>query len=342
MKYFELVTTKNVVSAATGAGAIFLLGKTIMAGIKSPPYNPEPLTLAQLAIEHQSQTVLDSGELRGLLNTLNPKLDDYSKNMLLHGITRCVYLLDNEASACTYEDIKLVASFLDDPDIGIKIQTLHALKAFTGIWKFRIRIQEFFPKVLEMVASIWDHDLHAAGLRLLNGLPLSDHTFPLVKKLMPAFMEILQMGNTLCQVQVLKFLGTLAQKEALLFDIMNCQVHPDFLHLFQPSRPGNLLFELLVFVERLCEGRLTPQYQSVSWQYNESSLHEVLFGDDSRLADRLLSLIIHPEEEVQIQACRVILKLQLNEEGEMAFLQNYDSTFFSDSKIGSSLIKSGC
>ncbi|CAI5777503.1 repeat-containing 12-like [Podarcis lilfordi] len=297
MKYFELVTTKNVVSAATGAGAIFLMAKTIMAGIKSPPYNPEPLTLAKLAIEHQSQTVLDSGELRGLLNTLNPKLDDYSKNMLLHGITRCVYLLDNE---------------------------------------------EFFPKVLEMVASIWDHDLHAAGLRLLNGLPLSDHTFPLVKKLMPAFMEILQMGNTLCQVQVLKFLGTLAQKEALLFDIMNCQVHPDFLHLFQPSRPGNLLFELLVFVERLCEGRLTPQYQSVSWQYNESSLHEVLFGDDSRLADRLLSLIIHPEEEVQIQACRVILKLQLNEEGEMAFLHNYDSTFFSDSKIGSSLIKSGC
>lgn len=64
-----------------------------------PPSGPLaflPFLCLELAIEHQSQTVLDSGELRGLLNTLNPKLDDYSKNMLLHGITRCVYLLDNE------------------------------------------------------------------------------------------------------------------------------------------------------------------------------------------------------------------------------------------------------
>uniref|UniRef100_A0A670JIZ6 Uncharacterized protein n=1 Tax=Podarcis muralis TaxID=64176 RepID=A0A670JIZ6_PODMU len=55
--YFELVTTKNVVSAATGAGAIFLLGKTIMAGIKSPPYNPEPLTLARESCNAPSTAV---------------------------------------------------------------------------------------------------------------------------------------------------------------------------------------------------------------------------------------------------------------------------------------------
>uniref|UniRef100_A0A8D2JHB4 Armadillo repeat containing 12 n=1 Tax=Varanus komodoensis TaxID=61221 RepID=A0A8D2JHB4_VARKO len=257
-----------------------------------------------------NKPVMDSGELKGLLATLSPRLDDYCKNMVLHSITRCVYLLDAEASACTYEDIKLVASFLDDPDMGIKIQTLHALKAFTGIWKFRIKIQEFIPKVLEIISNIWDNDVHIAGLRLLNGLPLPDHTHALLKKCVPPLMEILQMGNTLAQVQVLKYLSMLAQKEDLLFGIMNCQVHPEFLNLFQPSQPGNLLFELLLFMERLCEGRLTPHYQSVHWQYNESSLHEVVFGEDSRLADSLLSLIIHPEEGVQIQACRVILKLQ--------------------------------
>ncbi|XP_062974970.1 armadillo repeat-containing protein 12-like [Elgaria multicarinata webbii] len=339
MKYSELVTPKNVVSAATGAGAIFLVAKTIMAVIKCPPYNPRPLTLVtRLSQAHHSKIMMDSGELRGLLASLSLRLDDYSKNMVLHGITRCVYLLDTEASACTYEDIKLVASFLDDPDVGIKIQTLHALKAFTGIWKFRIKIQEFIPKVLETITSIWDNDVHVAGLRLLNGLALPDHTHALLKKRMPGLMEILQMGNNLTQVQVLKYLSMLAQKEDLLFDIMNCQVYPEFLNLFQPSQPGNLLSELLVFVERLCEGRLTPHYQSVHWQYNESSLHEVLFGDDSRLADCLLSLIIHPEEGVQIQACRVILKLQLNEEGEIARIRHSDpifSSFFSDSFIES-------
>ncbi|KAG6935401.1 armadillo repeat containing 12 [Chelydra serpentina] len=55
----------------------------------------------------------------------------------------CVLLL--QASACTYEDIRLVASALDDKDKGIKIQALNALKAFAGIRKFRIKIQVFAP-----------------------------------------------------------------------------------------------------------------------------------------------------------------------------------------------------
>ncbi|XP_053103405.1 armadillo repeat-containing protein 12-like isoform X2 [Hemicordylus capensis] len=298
MKYLALVSPRNMATVATGAGAAFLLAKTIVAGIHSPPYTPEPITLAKLALEDQTQPVSDSGELRGLLKSLSPKLDNYSKNMILHGITRSVYLLDSEASACTYEDLKLVASFMDDPDVSIKIQALHALKAFTGIWKFKIKLQEFVPRILEVITNTWDSDVHVAGLRLLNGLQLPDHTHVLLKKLMPLLMDILQMGSTLAQVQVVKFLTMLAEKEDLLYDIMNCQVHQDFLNLFQPSRSGNLLFELLVFVERLCEGRLTPQYQSVHWQYNELSLHEVLFGEHSHLADNLLSLIIHPEEEM--------------------------------------------
>lgn len=46
MKYSGVVTTKNVVTIATAAGAVYLAARTIMAGIKSPPYNPEPLPLA--------------------------------------------------------------------------------------------------------------------------------------------------------------------------------------------------------------------------------------------------------------------------------------------------------
>ncbi|XP_066480744.1 armadillo repeat-containing protein 12-like [Tiliqua scincoides] len=343
MKYLELVTTKNMVTAATGAGVMFLLAKTILAGLKSPRYKPEPIPLARLALDHHESTqAKDSGALQGLLHSLNRKLDDYSKNMILHGITRCVYLLETEAAACTYEDIKLVASFMDDPDMGIKIQALHALKAFTGVWKFKNRIQEFVPKILEVITNNWDNDVHIAGLRLLNGLQVPDNVHALLKKLMSSLMEILQMGSALAQVQVLKFLTMLVQKEVLLYDIMNCQVHPDFLNLFQPSRPGNLLYELLVFVEQLTEGRLAPQYQLTYQQYNELSLHEVLFGNDSRIADHLLSLVIHPEEEVQIQACRVILKLQL-EDREISSNQNPDAafgSFLAESNIGSPLASS--
>jgi hypothetical protein len=87
-------------------------------------------------------------------------------------------------------------------------------------------------------------------------------------------------------------------------------VHSNFLNLFQSTQPGSLLFEVLVFAERLSEGLNAPHYRTVKWHYNEQSLHAALFGDESRLADRLLALVIHPEEEVQIQACKVIVSLQ--------------------------------
>ncbi|XP_054578244.1 armadillo repeat-containing protein 12 isoform X3 [Eptesicus fuscus] len=262
-----------------------------------------------LAIERERHGG-DSGELRRLLNSLENRHDEYAKGMILHNITRCVYLLEAEASACTPDDIMLVGSMLDDKDNCVKIQALNTLKAFSGIRKFRLKIQEHFIKVLELISTIWDSELHIAGLRLLNNLPLPDFVHPQLRRVMPALMEILQSDYHLAQVQAIRLLSYLAQKNDLLYDILNCQVHANFLNLFQAKQTGSLLFEVLVFAERLSEGRNTPHYRAVKWHYNEQSLHEALFGEKSRLADRLLALVIHPEEEVQIQACKVIVSLQ--------------------------------
>lgn len=56
------------------------------------------------------------------------------------------------------------------------------------------------PKILEMITVLWDADIHVAGLRLLNGLPWPNHMQPLLKKLLPTLMDILQMGTNLAQV----------------------------------------------------------------------------------------------------------------------------------------------
>ncbi|XP_032196418.1 armadillo repeat-containing protein 12 isoform X7 [Mustela erminea] len=340
-----------------------------------------------LAVERERHG-RDSGELRRLLNSLEYKQDEYAKSMILHSITRCVYLLEAEvrarkqeappsqpspwglrpiptllaghtvswdlslwpmagglvlrglvdmgggcsgprtpaspassvspgplqASSCTADDISLVGSMLDEEDNSVKIQALNTLKAFSGIRKFRLKIQEHTIKVLELISTIWDSELHVAGLRLLNSLPLPDYVHPQLRRVMPALMEILQSNYILAQVQAIRLLSYLAQKNDLLYDILNCQVHSNFLNLFQSTQPGSLLFEVLVFAERLSEGRNSPHYRAVKWHYNEQSLHEALFGDESRLADRLLALVIHPEEEVQIQACKVIVSLQCSQD----------------------------
>nr|XP_055120453.1 armadillo repeat-containing protein 12 isoform X2 [Symphalangus syndactylus] len=307
----QLDIRKSVVSLATGAGAIYLLYKAIKAGIKCKPplCSNSPICIARLAVERERHG-RDSGELRRLLNSLECKQDEYAKSMILHSITRCVYLLEAEASACTTDDIVLLGYMLDDKDNSVKTQALNTLKAFSGIRKFRLKIQEHSIKVLELISTIWDMELHIAGLRLLNNLPLPDYVHPQLRRVMPALMEILQSDYILAQVQAVRLLSYLAQKNDLLYDILNCQVHSNFLNLFQPTQPGSLLYEVLVFAERLSEGRNAPHYRAVKWHYNEQSLSESLFGEESRLADRLLALVIHPEEDVQIQACKVIVSLQ--------------------------------
>ncbi|XP_020653566.3 armadillo repeat-containing protein 12 [Pogona vitticeps] len=329
MKYYEAISRRNVVNAATGATAIYLISKTLLAMLRSPPFNPARISPSGLSVESYSVSsprMNAPGELRRLLQTLRPNLDDDSKRTTLHTITQCIYLKETEANACTNDDIKLVASFLDDGDKITKMEALNALKAFTVVWRFKIKIQEYVPKIIELVTSNWDMNLQVAGLKLLNGLHIPNSTHSLLRRLLPNFMEILLVANTLAKVQVLKFLSTLAQEEDLLYDVMNCRAPPEFLSLFQPSLPGNLLCELLVFVECLSVGRLSPQYQSVDWQYSDNSLHETIFGENSRLPDRLLALIIHPEEDVQAQACKVIPSLRLNrEESKMASGPPFDA-----------------
>ncbi|XP_026572646.1 armadillo repeat-containing protein 12-like isoform X1 [Pseudonaja textilis] len=260
--------------------------------------------------------------------SLSPNLDDDTKRMTLRNIAQIIYLTESEASGCTNDDIKLVASFLDDRDKETKTEALNALKAFTAIWKFKIKIQEYVPQIIEIVTSNWDNDLQLAGLKLLNTLHIPDHTHASLRTQLTNFMDILLTANTSTKVQVLKFLHTLIEKEDLLYDIMNCQVPADFLNLFQTSHPGNLLCKMLAFVERLSEGRQSPQYQSMQWDYNKNSLHEIIFGDNSRLSERLLALIVHPEEDVQTQACKLILSLKINKE---------ESRIFSGHTLGSEL-----
>ncbi|XP_023620554.1 armadillo repeat-containing protein 12 isoform X3 [Myotis lucifugus] len=297
----QLNIRKSVLGLTIGAGAVYLLYKAIRTGMKcqQPLSTSSPTCIARLAIERERHGG-DSGELRRLLNSLENRHDEYTKGMILHNITRCVYLLEAEASACTPDDIMLVGSMLDDKDNSVKIQALNTLKAFSGIRKFRLKIQEHFIKGLGLVGTIWESEVHIGGLRVLNNLPLAEFVHPQLPRGMPALMEILQSEYHMGQVQAIRLLSHLAQKNDLLYDILNCQV----------KQPGSLLFEVLVFAERLSEGRNTPHYRAVKWHYNEQSLHEALFGEKSRLADRLLALVIHPEEEVQIQACKVIVSLQ--------------------------------
>ncbi|EOA98383.1 Uncharacterized protein C6orf81-like protein [Anas platyrhynchos] len=62
-----------------------------------------------------------------------------------------------------------------------------------------------------------------------------------------------------------------------------------------------------------------PRRPSKSPKSNSCSLYEVLFGENSDLADRLMVMFVHPDLTVQVQACKLVMKLQLHRlDGEVA------------------------
>nr|XP_047926875.1 armadillo repeat-containing protein 12 isoform X2 [Anser cygnoides] len=261
-------TGRRVLSVATGAGAVYLLYRTVAEALSSVPGGTDRYRLE--SPDHQDglpvEEVLSRRVCEELLEMLRAQQDGRSRSAILRSITRCVYLMDTK---------------------------------------------DFYPKILDLVISSRDTEVQVAALRLLNALPVPPNIEPLLRRAVPNLLGFLQWDNYAIQLQVLRLLIALSRKEELLPDILNCQVRPEFLSLMNNSQPGKLLCEMLLLVEVLHRGCAKPRRPSKSPKSGSCSLYEVLFGENSHLDEHLLVMFVHPEERVQLQACKLIMSLWL-------------------------------
>lgn len=306
-------TGRRVLSVATGAGAVYLLYRTVAEALSSAPGGTDRYRLE--SPDHQDglpvEEVLSRRVCEELLEMLRAQQDGRSRSAILRSITRCVYLMDAKNPTCSPEHIQLVASCLDDHNGDTKIQALNTLRAFATRSLFTAQVQDFYPKILDLVISSRDTEVQVAALRLLNALPVPPNIEPLLRRAVPNLLGFLQWDNYAIQLQVLRLLIALSRKEELLPDILNCQVRPEFLSLMNNSQPGKLLCEMLLLVEVLHGGCAKPRRPSKSPKSGSCSLYEVLFGENSHLDEHLLVMFVHPEERVQLQACKLIMSLWL-------------------------------
>lgn len=112
------------------AARAFVLEKPLSSApppLPSPTSQPLPLINSEsrvlncgpgcclgLAIERERHG-RDSGEIRRLLNSLECKQDEYAKSMILHSITRCVYLLEAEVRRAGAPPVSLAPGLLLTP-----------------------------------------------------------------------------------------------------------------------------------------------------------------------------------------------------------------------------------
>ncbi|KAM9184884.1 armadillo repeat-containing protein 12 isoform 2-T2 [Mergus octosetaceus] len=307
-------TGRHVLSMATGAGAIYLLYKTVADGLSGAPDSTECYRLE--SPDHREglpvEEVLNRKVCEELLEMLRVQQDGRSHSAILRSIARCIYLMDTKTPTCSPEHIELVASCLDDHNRDTTIQALNTLRAFVTQSLFTDKIPDYYPKILDMVTSSRDMGVQVAALQLLNALPMPPNIEPLLRRTVPYLLGFLQLDNYNIQLQVLRLLVTLSHKEELLPDILNCQVRPEILSLLNNSQPEKLLMEMLLLLEVLHGGCTKPRRPSKSPKSDSCSLYEVLFGENSNLANHLMVMFVHPEQKVQVQACKLIMKLQLH------------------------------
>uniref|UniRef100_A0A8C3CBB3 Armadillo repeat containing 12 n=1 Tax=Cairina moschata TaxID=8855 RepID=A0A8C3CBB3_CAIMO len=307
-------TGRHVLSVATGAGAIYLLYKTVADGLSGAPDSTECYRLE--SPDHQEgvpvEEVLNRKVCEELLEMLRVQQDGRSRSAILRSIARCIYLMDTEKPTCSPEHIELVASCLDDHNQDTKIQALNTLRAFVTRSRFTDKVRDYYPKILDMVTCSRDMGVQLAVLQLLNALPVPPNIEPLLRRTVPNLLGLLQLDNYNIQLQVLRLLVTLSRMEELLPDILNCQVRPEILNLLNNSQPEKLLSEMLLLLEVLHGGCTKPRRQSKSPKSDSCSLYEVLFGENSNLAKHLMVIFVHPDLTVQVQACKLIIKLQLH------------------------------
>uniref|UniRef100_A0A8B9DD38 Armadillo repeat-containing domain-containing protein n=2 Tax=Anser cygnoides TaxID=8845 RepID=A0A8B9DD38_ANSCY len=196
-------TGRRVLSVATGAGAVYLLYRTVAEALSSVPGGTDRYRLE--SPDHQDglpvEEVLSRRVCEELLEMLRAQQDGRSRSAILRSITRCVYLMDTKNPTCSPEHIQLVASCLDDHNGDTKVQALNTLRAFATRSLFTARVQDFYPKILDLVISSRDTEVQVAALRLLNALPVPPNIEPLLRRAVPNLLGFLQWDNYAIQVR---------------------------------------------------------------------------------------------------------------------------------------------
>uniref|UniRef100_A0A7M4F859 Armadillo repeat containing 10 n=1 Tax=Crocodylus porosus TaxID=8502 RepID=A0A7M4F859_CROPO len=226
-----------------------------------------------------------------------------------------------------------------DNEIMLRIQKSNlrqppVIPRMLHLWLAKI-FQEYIVHICrEIESSPLDSELQLAGLRLLTNMSVTNSYHPMLTHLIPYFFHLLSEGNERTQIQVLKVLVNLSANPAMTRHLLgsqgpghcmcvcSCSMHvarnvagrmenstlqaPSLLSLFDNCINKDVLLRALVFVTNLNKNMKNARGAIIQDQYNEDSIFSVLFGDSTQYAQKLASLLHHPDTEVKEQVVKII------------------------------------
>ncbi|KAJ0069689.1 hypothetical protein NL108_012339 [Boleophthalmus pectinirostris] len=249
---------------------------------------------------------LEPKHLKMLLSCLQSSNNQDDKCRILLTLGNASAFTVNQNLICEYEGIPIIAGFLSDPAADVRVQSLIALNNLSMNIQNQEQLTVYVPKVLELIeTSPVNSELQLCALRLLTNLSVTDKHQHLLKDSIKLLLSLFVVSNETLQVQTLKVLVNLSSNPDMMDDIVQVQAPASVLLLFDPRTVPAVLVRLLTFAGNLKAWRPSAQV-AAELRQKQDSLFRLMLDESSQLHSRVLPLLSHPEEEVRVQAARIL------------------------------------
>ncbi|KAK2514550.1 Armc10, partial [Columba guinea] len=253
-----------------------------------------------------STHAMDADALQKLIHLLQVTDDPLIQEQALITLSNSAAFSVNQDIIRNLDGLSVIGGMLSDCIPKVKEKALNALNNLSMNIKNQEEIQVYITQVCGSVESApLNSDLQVAGLRLLTNMSVtSDYHHKMINSI-PCFLHLLSEGTERTQIQVLKVLVNLSANPAMTRHLLRAQV-PSLLLLFDTSINRDILLRALVFAANLKKNMKIEDSAGIQDQYSEDSVFFTLCRGSTPFAQKLASLLHHPDTEVKEQVVRIL------------------------------------
>ncbi|XP_010209340.1 PREDICTED: armadillo repeat-containing protein 10 [Tinamus guttatus] len=254
----------------------------------------------------ESPHAVDADDLQKLLHLLQSTDDPLIQEQALITLSNRAAFSVNHDRIRNLDGISIIGRMLSDCIPRVKEKALNALNNLSMNIKNQKEIQVYIVQVCKDIESAsLNSDLQLAGLRLLTNMSVTSDYHHMMINSIPCFLHVLSEGNERTQIQALKVLVNLSANPTMTRHILQAQA-PSLLSLFDNCMNRDVLLRALTFAANLKRTVSPEDGTELQSQASKDSVFATLCGTSAPFAQKLASLLHHPDREVKEQVVRIL------------------------------------
>uniref|UniRef100_A0A8C9MXY2 Armadillo repeat containing 10 n=1 Tax=Serinus canaria TaxID=9135 RepID=A0A8C9MXY2_SERCA len=252
-----------------------------------------------------STHTMDVDALQKLIHLLQATDDPLIQEQALITLSNSAAFSVNQDIIRNLDGLSVIGGMLFNCVPKVKEKALNALNNLSMNIKNQEEIQVFITQVCGTVESApLNSEVQLAGLRLLTNMSVTSDYHQKMINSIPCFLHLLSEGTERTQIQVLKVLVNLSANPAMTRHLLRAQV-PSFVLLLDNCANRDILVRALAFAANLKKNMNDEEGTKIE-EYSEDSIFFTLSRDSAPFAQRLASLLHHPDTEVKEQVVRIL------------------------------------